>query len=141
MEDRVIRWVSILEAVDGPLVWVSFAQLYLHYQSVTKHPGNVKVGRKWQDPEDSPLVMPERFSYRVRARWFRMQLQQLWKDCGWSIKTCSTRPKSDILVCFLGSATLPIKSASLTLVENWLKARSKPIGGHGQALDSLPLAW
>ena len=134
-------WNNLVDRSISELQWVSFAQLYIHYQLETSHPGAVRCAKRWVDPATSPAVVPERFAFRVRARWFRLQLQQLWKHCGWSAKTVTTRPASEQLVCFLGCASLPIKSAGLMQVERWLVNKSKPICGHGQGLDILPPAW
>ena len=134
-------WNNQVDRSTNELQWVSFAQLYILYQLDTSHPGAVRCSKRWVDPATSPVVLPERFAFRVRARWFRLQLQQLWKHCGWSAKTISTRPASEQLVCFLGCASLPIKSEGLMRVEQWLVDKSKPICGHGQGLDCLPPAW
>ncbi len=134
-------WCQIVDKENQPLRWVSFAQLYIHFQMAMSHPGLVRCSRKWSDPLENPALLPEQVAFRTRAKWFRLQVQQLWKCCGWSIQTASTRPESDYLVCFLGSAAMPIKSSCLQSIERWLMAKTTPIHGHGQSLDALPPAW
>ena len=127
---------------DAPIQWISFAQCFIHFQLWARHPGLVRQGRVWVDPHCHPLVLPENHTFRTRCRWFRLQLQQMWKSLCWTISTCTTRPSSDHLPCHIGCGALPVKQECLTQVNDWLAARVvQPISGHGEALDNLPLVW
>ena len=133
-------WTDFIEHGEAELCWVSFIQMYVHFQLTMKHPGAVKCGRKWKDPKDCAILLPEQHSFRVRSRWFRMQVQRLWKDCRWKISTTTTRPNSDRISCFVGCASIPAKRVHLQRVEKWLENVSRPIVSH-VTLDILPLAW
>ncbi len=133
-------WNDFVSPADDRLQWVSFAQMYLHYQMVMKHPGAVRVGKAWRDPATAAILQPEQYSFRVRARWFRMQLQRLWKDCRYRINTATTRPRTDRITCFVGCASIPAKQELLMQVDVWLEHKARPVNGHS-SLDTLPLAW
>lgn len=122
--------------------WISFAQCFIGFQLWAKHPGAVRRGRRWIDPTVSLLSLPETNTFRVRCKWFRLQLQQIWKCLGRRISTITTRPFSDQLPCHIGCVALPVKQECLLHVDEWLAAKTvQPLVGHGQAMDSLPLPW
>ena len=139
---KLIRWWEAWIQPGGHVRWISFAQCFLHFMLWAKHPGAVRVQRKWVDPELEPLTLPESYSFRVRCKWFRLQLQQIWKCFGWEISTCCTRPESDFLPCHIGCGAFPVKQEAWSHVETWLGTKlSRPISGHGEALDVLPHPW
>lgn len=133
-------WLSIIEPESETLQWVSFAQLYLHFQLMTRHPGCIRDGRRWRNPQGNALLQPENHSFRTRSRWFRMQLQLMWKASHWKIRTATTRPFSSRILCFVGSCSIPAKLGSLQHVDAWLEQKARPIQGQ-KALDQIPLAW
>ena len=140
---RLLEWWN--EAVDwsgqSPLRWIAFAQLFLHFQLTSRHPGLIRQKRSWYNPSEAPLLVVEDYSFRDRNKWFRLCLQQLWKDGSFCIGRASTRPSSRTLVCHLGCASIPAKQGMVDMVEQWLSQRSTPIFGHGAMLDKLPPAW
>ena len=133
-------WLSIVEPATEPLRWVSFAQLYIHFQLVVRHPGCIRDGRRWRNPQGNALLQPENHSFRTRARWFRMQLQLMWKVSQWKICTATTRPDSSRILCFVGSCSIPAQLGFLKQVDDWLEQKARPIQGQ-KALDQIPLAW
>ncbi len=135
-------WQAWVEPEARPSGWISFAQCFIHFQLWTRHPGAIRVCRRWIDPDHEPLTLPETYSFRTRCRWFRLQLQTLWKSLGWHVATCTTRPVSDFLPCHIGCGAIPVKQETWSQVEAWLgRKTTEPISGHGEALDLLPLVW
>lgn len=134
-------WNSIVDWDQSQLQWISFAQLYVHFQRAQRHPGLVKKGRRWHNPVEDDLIIPENFSFRERSRWFRLALQQLWKSATFHIGTASTRPMSQTLLCHIGCVSMPICGFVLDDVETWFVGRVDPIKGCGAKLDSIPVAW
>ena len=132
-------WNGVVDVQQFPLQWVSFSQLYLLYQLQVRHIGAVRCGRNWSDPDLHPALLPEQWSFRCRSKWFRLQLQQLWKDSKWVVKTATLRPASSRLACHIGCASIPVKPQYLVQVDRWLEGVSPTITGHGCALDNLPL--
>ena len=133
--NEIVNW----EAVS--LRWISFTQLYIHFQLCTGHPGLVKKGRNWHDPQSDLLIIPESFSFRERCKWFRLTIQQLWKAADFKIATASTRPASQVLQCHIGCASVCVVDDVVCRVENWLVDRVPPILGCGSGLDQIPVAW
>ena len=135
-------WQQVVERDPAPLHWVSFSQLYLLFQRQCKHPGVIKSGRHWLDPSVQPACLPERFSFKVRSKWFRLTLQQFWKFAGFKVGTACTRPKSSMFVCHLGSASIPISLERLDLLDDWLRdCLPGPVNCQGEHLNKVPVAW
>ena len=140
---RFISWWN--EGIDStaPVVWVSFAQLYLSWQLEQRHPGFIVVEGKWIDPMIHPGTTPEAWSWRRRSRWFRFCVQQFLKDAKIVTKTVTAcRPHSELLQAFVGCVSLPWSATRFGRVETFLRMKlQRPILGTGQGLDLLPAAW
>ena len=132
-------WNSIIDHSQN-LQWVSFAQLYIHFQLTQRHSGLVRCGKKWSNPSYHAVLQPENFSFRQRARWFRHQLQQMWRDLHWELSTATTRPQTDCIVSFVGCVSIPAKQSMIQQVDGWLASTVRPIREH-RALDFIPVAW
>ena len=135
-------WLNAINIDGGNLVWVSYVQLYLLFQLETRHAGLVRVGRGWSDHQNETCLMPESSPFRKRSRWFRMCMQQYFKDSDWKIGKATTRPNSAKLTLHLGCISIPVKPDKLASVEQWLcnKLQGRCIS-QGHALDALPCAW
>ena len=141
-ERLVAWWNDVIDwSPEGQLQWISFSQLYLHFQLTQRHPGLIRVKRGWKDPSAVSLLIPEDVSFRTRCKWFRLYLQATWKTMGFEIGKALTRPRSVTLVCHVGCASVPVKQMAWQLVEEWLQNKSPPIRGHGEQMDRLPVAW
>ena len=141
-ERLVAWWNDVIDwSPEGQPQWISFSQLYLHFQLTQRHPGLIRVKRGWKDPSAVSLLIPEDVSFRTRCKWFRLYLQATWKTMGFEIGKALTRPRSVTLVCHVGCASVPVKQMAWQLVEEWLQNKSPPIRGHGEQMDRLPVAW
>lgn len=134
-------WNEIVDWTNQTLCWISFAQLYIHFQLTVRHPGLLRNKRKWVDPEVHQLCIPEDYSFRERSKWFRLSLQQLWKVAKFHIGTASTRPQSRMLLCHVGCVSMPIVDGAIDLIDCWLDGKVNPIMGCGVGLDRIPAAW
>ena len=143
IEERFVDWWNAGIDESRPVVWVSFAQLYLSWQLEQQHPGYVVVGGRWFDPQCNEGMTPEQWSWRKRAKWFRLCIQQLLKDAKVGTKTVSAcRPCSEMIQGFVGCISLPCSSCRLAKVDMFLRSKlRRPILGTGQDLDLLPPAW
>ena len=83
------------------------------------------------------------FSWRKRAKWFRLCIQQFVKDAKVGTKTVSAcRPCSEMIQGFVGCISLPCSSSRLGEVDTFLRSKlRRPILGTGRDLDLLPPAW
>ena len=75
-------------------------------------------------------------------KWFRLALQQFWKDVSVVVGRATTRPVSAQLQCHVGCASLPAKQDRLDRVDRWIRDhRLGSITGLGAKLDQLKPAW
>lgn len=142
IKEEFVRWWN--EGIDSsaPVVWVAFAQLYVDWQLRGRHPGFVVLDGKWWDPKLHLGATPENISWRKRSRWFRLSVQQFFRDAGIGTKTVSCKPCSSMIQGFVGCVSLPWSAARLREVDAFLRDRlQRPILGLGQDLDLLPPAW
>lgn len=63
-------WVDFIDIEQAPVQWVSFAQMYIHFQLTKRHLGAVRVGKRWRDPALSPILQPEQYTFKVRSRGY-----------------------------------------------------------------------
>ena len=95
-----------------------------------------------EDPGLDFNLIPEDATFRQRARWFRMCLQQFFKDQGVKAGKATLRPPSAKLMLHIGCVSCPAKPEKIALVEQWLcdQLQGRCIS-QGKALDGLPCAW
>ena len=143
ISDKVFDWWNDLFAEgDTPTGWVSFAQLYILFQMHSKHIGVIRSGRGWLNPNDQPGCVPERFSFKVRLKWFRLVIQKFWRLTGFRIGTACTRPRSSMISCHVGCASIPLADEKIQIIDDWLRERlPAPITGQGKDLNKVPLAF
>lgn len=123
------------------LRWVSFIHLYVSFQLQQRHPGLVRVGRKWVDPYQQSCILPENLKGQVRIRALRMCVQQMWKCIACKAKTATTRVLSNVVVGHFGACSIPVKLDELEKAERWLVQFVKePIKSSGRVLANMPLA-
>lgn len=138
---KVWQWWMASIDDSAPVSWISFAQLYLSFQLEQKHAGPLRQGRGWIDSAQFP-VTPEATKFRIRCKYFRLMMQNLWKTHGWIVGRGTLRPKSNVLTCHIGCCSIPIKLERVAAVESWLEQKVQGvIAGLGVKLDSLPPAW
>ena len=135
-------WSDLNDPESCEVVWLSFVQMYILFQLECRHAGLMRVGRSWKDPSLDHNLLPENVAFRVRARWFRMGLQQHLKDRGDCVGRAMTRPASSKLVCHIGCPSCPAKPAKILRVEQWLceQLQGRCVG-QCHALDGLAPAW
>ena len=143
ISDKVFDWWNALFAEgDTPTGWVSFAQLYILFQMHSKHIGVIRSGRGWLNPDDQPGCVPERFNFKVRLKWFRLVIQKFWRLTGFRIGTACTRPRSSMISCHVGCASIPLADEKIQIIDDWLRVRlPAPITGQGKDLNKVPLAF
>ena len=135
-------WSEVVDASQCPVVWLSFVQLYILFQLECRHPGLVRVGRGWKNPGLDFNLIPENASFRQRVRWFRMCLQQFFKDHHIKFATGTLRPQSTKLTLHIGCVSCPAKPCRIAIIEKWLCEQLQGCCiSQGNALDCLPCAW
>ena len=116
---RFSKWWDRMLAVDGSeLLWVSFAQLFIHWVVTEEHPGVLKAGNDgWMlDVEYSAAAVS--FSFRTRSKRFRLLMFQGYcVATGWQVGYASLRPGSDHIHCQVGCVSGPLKADAHALVQ------------------------
>ena len=88
------------------------------------------------------FLLPERCSFRQLLKWFRLLLQNVFKDLGATYKTVTLRPDSLKLQCHIGCISVSLKPDKFHQIESWLNTSCVyPVTGLGRDLDKLPLAY
>ena len=134
----VQRWISSIRAPTEPLRWISFIHLYI---SFTRRVGPVdvsKVNGSWQIHRGEVARLGNHYKFSLRAKWFRLMLQQYLRDCKVEFVTATTRPFSQWICCFKGAIGFHFCSNEFDFIEGILGQQlGFPATGTGKALDSL----
>ena len=140
---ETLAWIEgwVDQSDSERIQWISFAQLFILYQLEKGTIPVVKLHGRWSVVSETGFMLPERFSFRQQAKWFRLLLQSVLKDAEVGYRTATLRPVSEYLQCHIGCISVKLKSVKHALIETWLGAEcSGPITGLGQGLDLLPPA-
>ena len=137
---KILTWLNELLCDGLDLQWISFYQLFLHYQLSFKDAGVVLQNGKWYVVRDSQPCFAEQFGFKFLAKSFRLMIQQCLRDCHIKAATATVRPESQWICCHVGAIALPVRVTSFTHVEAWLsKKLGVPATGQGKTLNSLPV--
>ncbi len=140
MEAVFLQWWNSRVQDQSDIVWVSFVQLYLDWMMSTKHMGVLNLAQQWIDTGASPGRTPEQYRFRERSRWWRLCLQQFFKDAAIEVATCTCRPQSRVLHVLLGAASLPWPSHRLEAVDCWIAQQVGAVRVTN-TLDQLPMPF
>lgn len=137
---RVCRWISNIRASDAPLRWISFHQLFISFQR-REGPVNVsKVGGCWKVETGAVAALANHQRLGIRVKFFRLMLQQCFKDCSVRFATATVRPASQWICCFKGSLAFGITQGEYDFIEGFLASQlTEPATGPGLSLDRLHL--
>ena len=137
---RVARWISSIRASDAPLRWISFHQLFISFQH-KEGPVNVsKIAGSWKVETGAVAALANHQRLGIRVKFFRLMLQQCFKDCSVRFATATARPASQWISCFKGSLAFGITQCEYDYIEGFLASQlSEPATGPGLALDRLHL--
>ena len=139
----VAEWLRSIFDAEAPLAWVSFWQFYVSFcwfGDSLVHP--VKVEGKWALAEGTSAEVINHWSIQTRVKWFRLMLQQFFKDAEVDYVTATTKPCGIWIQCFRGCVAFRMRASSLHLVDEWLgRHLPAPANGQGMALNKLPNPW
>ena len=138
LKKRVLHWWQrVFDQNSGQLQWCSYAQLFLHWVLDEQHPGVVKNGKRWIDCAATVVHPAGRYKFRVRARWFRLMLQEFMKACGLKVARANLRPASEFLHVHIGCVSAPMRQSAHQAVEDWLRRSLRSPVKRMPHLDSL----
>ena len=132
-------WKQVFRPDEGPLIWISFGQLFLHWVIHQNHPGVVKIGKQWVDAGDQVSNSARNYSFRTRSKWFRLMFREFGRSLGASFGFASLKPQSDHLSCHIGCVSAPVQQQAWEAVEHFLRCRVHHPIRLPEQLDSLTL--
>lgn len=139
LEDRLLRWWNTNTAVNEPVRWISFMHLYLDWQLTFGHPGVILLDGRWFDGAIAGAT-PEAYHHNLRTKWWRLMLQQFFKDAGLGVGRATLPPFSSVVYQFVGAASIPWPSHRIEKVDLWICERLNGARGNGSVFKHLPLA-
>ena len=142
LADRLSLWLRSLWDVQAPLVWVSFWQLYVLFCWDGDLIHAVKVSGKWQLINGESAQLANHWAIQTRVKYFRLMLQQFFKDCSIDLFSATTKPVGLWIQCFKGCVAFQLSADAIRRVDEWLgRHLASPANNQGLALHKLPDPW
>ena len=140
---RVVRWfhARLTTGPDSEIVWVSFIQLYVDFQLCWGNPGPLRVCNQWVDVASRQYLSAEQHPFRARVRWFRQLVKALVAHAGIRAGFAQCRPRSEAVLTFVPSISVPWNTFALHEVDGWLlRHLGAPCTRAANCLAALPIA-
>ena len=114
---------------------MSFAELFVDFQRHTGHFGPLLISGKWRNPAVNLDCLPQRFSFRARCKWFRLNLQALWKTAQVTVSRQTRRSQSSYCIhAHVGCAFVQCRADRLRQTNDVIVAfAKKPITWSGRS--------
>ena len=141
MVRKILSWFfQTLHGYDGPVYWISQAQLYIDFQLSTGFRGPAKING-WIDADDLQYFSLADHPFRTRVRWFNKVLRETFRKCNQPVTHRFGLPQSNVLGLHLSTLALPWPMGRIELVDKWiLSFLPDGVRRMSTALDHLPLA-
>ena len=134
----VQRWISSIRAPEAPLQWISFIHLFISFQRRCGPIAISKTDGQWQIQRGEVARLANHAKFTLRAKWFRLMLQQYLRDSRVEFVTATTRPHSSWICCFKGALGFQFCSDEFHFVEGILRQQlGSPATGSGKSLEGL----
>ena len=82
---------------------------------------------------------PEAFNHNLRTKWWRLMMQQFFRDAGIQVGRATLPPFSAVVYQFVGAASIPWPSHRIERIDLWIGERLRGAWGNGSVFKSLPL--
>ena len=138
LETIFLQWWNVNTSCSSSPRWISFIHLYLDWQMTYGHPGVLLIDGQWYDASGEGLT-PESFHHNVRTKWWRLMMQQFFRDAGIRVGRATLPPFSSVVYQFVGAASIPWPSHRIERIDNWISERLQGRRGNGSVFKSLPL--
>ena len=138
LHDRFLQWWNANTGGTDQVRWISFMHLYLDWQMTFQHPGVLLIDGQWYDGATSGLV-PEDFHHNLRTKWWRLMMQQFFRDAEITVGRATLPPASSVIYQFVGAASIPWPSYRIERIDTWISQRMLGKRGNGTVFKSLPL--
>ena len=134
----VQRWISSIRAPEAPLQWISFIHLFISFQRRCGPIAISKTDGQWQIQRGEVARLANHAKFTLRAKWFRLMLQQYLRDSRVEFVTATTRPHSSWICCFKGALGFQFCPEEFHFVEGILcQQLGSPATGSGKSLEGL----
>ena len=138
LETNFLQWWNVNTCCSNSPRWISFMHLYLDWQMTYGHPGVLLIDGQWYDASSAGLT-PESYHHNVRTKWWRLLMQQFFRDAGIQVGRATLPPYSSVVYQFVGAASIPWPSHRIERIDNWISERLQGRRGNGSVFKSLPL--
>lgn len=132
------QWISNIRDSEAPLRWISWIHLYLSF--LRRH-GPIAISKRegqWMVERGEVAGLSNHSRFSLRAKWFRLMVQQFLRDAQVDFVTVTTKPFSQWVCCFRGALAFQISSDEFDFVENILSQQlGEPATGSGKKLELL----
>ena len=134
----VQRWISSIRDPNVSLRWISFIHLFVSFLRRCGPIDISKVDGQWKIHRGEVARLGNHTKFSLRAKWFRLMLQQYLRDCNVEFVTATVRPFSQWICCFRGAIGFQFCDNEFRFVEGVLGQQlGSPVNGSGKALDKL----
>ena len=134
----VQRWISSIRDPNVPLRWISFIHLFV---SFVRQCGPIDISKQdghWKIHRGEVARLGNHTKFSLRAKWFRLMLQQYLRDCQVEFVTATVRPFSQWVCCFRGAIGFHLSEAEFRFVEGVIGQQlGSPAVGSGKSLEGL----
>jgi len=134
----VQRWISSIRDPEAPLRWISFIHLFVSFLRRCGPVDISKVDGQWQIHRGEVARLGNHVKFSLRAKWFRLMLQQFLRDCNVEFVTATVRPFSQWVCCFKGAIGFQFCHSEFQFVEGVIGQQlGSPATGTGRTLEGL----
>jgi len=134
----VQSWLGQIRDAMQPLRWISYLHLFISFQR-NRGPWNIlKRDGKWTAESGSLASLANHVRLPIRIKYFRLMLQQYFKDANVRYSCGTVRAFSQWVLCFKGSVGFQISHHEFEALEEYLSQQLvRPATGAGGSLDLL----
>ena len=134
----VQRWISSIRDPAAPLRWISFIHLFVSFLRRCGPVDISKVDGQWQIQRGEVARLGNHVKFTLRAKWFRLMLQQFLRDSNVEFVTATVRPFSQWVCCFKGAIGFHFCPNEFQFVEGVIGQQlGSPATGTGRTLEGL----
>ena len=138
LADQFLQWWNVNTSASDEPRWISFMHLYLDWQMTFGHPGVLLINGQWCNGATVGAV-PEGYNHNLRTKWWRLLMQQFFRDAEIKVGRGTLPPFSAVVYQFVGATSIPWPSYRISCIDRWIAERMKGQRGNGSVFKILPL--
>jgi len=140
MVQTMVDWFwAALDQSHAPMIWISYAQLFVGFALSTGDAGPLNIGG-WKDASLIPHHSLLGIGFKRRARSFAKVLREVLRHAGVRIASTYVRPQSEMIAMHSSCVAVPWPSERVLAVDRWfLSFSARPFRRQTKELDHLPV--